>query len=315
MEDFSFLNELDCDSDVLVKSALQQKWGLLKHPQNRTYLNALGIVPPIVSQHKNFQGDILEIGLSHEVDRQRLTEALKALMPWKKGPFRLFGTVVDGEWRSDFKWNRIRPFLPNIEGKTVLDIGCNNGQLMFRLLPLRPKMVLGIDPVFRPYAQFRFLQSFANEKRLKTALWSVEHLKHFKQCFDVTFSLGVIYHHKNPIDQLLHIRYCLKDKGFLILESLGVSGEKPTALFVKGKYAGMKNVWFIPTLPCLINWAYRAKFKSVQTISSITLTTEEQRATQWSGPVGLKDFLDPNDESKTIEGHSAPMRFCLICRK
>ena len=315
MEDFSFLDELNCDNDVLVKSALQRKWELLKDPRNRTYLHALGLIPPRVSQHKSFQEDILEIGLPREVDQEKLTEALKSLMPWKKGPFRLFGILVDGEWRSDFKWNRIRPFLPNLEGKIVLDIGCNNGQFLFRLLPLGPKIVLGIDPMFRPYAQFRFLQSFVDENRLKMALWSVEHLKHFKKCFDVVLSLGIIYHHKGPIDQLLQIRSCLKDNGTLILESLGVPGEKPTALFVRDKYAGMKNIWFIPTLSCLTNWAYKAKFKTVQAVSSITLTTEEQRSTQWSGPVGPKDFLDPKDESKTIEGHPAPMRFCLLCKK
>ena len=312
--DFSFLNDLDCAKELLIKKALERKEELLKHAQNKNYLCALNSMESRACLYKNYQGQAIEVGLSHEIDQLKLGRALRKLMPWKKGPFRLFGTFVDGEWRSDFKWNRILPHLGELSDKIVLDIGANNGQFMFRLLPLNPKMVLGIEPMFRPYAQFHLIQSFAREERLHMALWSVEHLQYFKQCFDIVFSLGIIYHHKNPIEQLIDIKYSLKNKGMLILESLGIPGNNPTALFVRERYAGMRNVWFIPTLSCLINWAYRAKFKTVEVVSSTPLSQNEQRSTEWSGPVSLKDFLDPEDNSKTIEGLPAPMRFCLICR-
>ncbi|MEC7182016.1 MAG: DUF1698 domain-containing protein, partial [Bdellovibrionota bacterium] len=47
------------------------------------------------------------------------------------------------------------------------------------------------------------------------------------------------------------------------------------------------------------------------------LTFEEQRNTDWCPPPHqtLKDFLDPKDITKTVEGHPAPIRFCIIAEK
>ena len=44
-------------------------------------------------------------------------------------------------------------------------------------------------------------------------------------------------------------------------------------------------------------------------------SVEEQRATDWMTYQSLKDFLDPNDPTKTIEGYPAPMRATLIATK
>ncbi len=44
-------------------------------------------------------------------------------------------------------------------------------------------------------------------------------------------------------------------------------------------------------------------------------TTEEQRPTQWMQFQSLPDFLDPEDELRTIEGYPAPRRATLVARK
>ncbi|NDY94766.1 DUF1698 domain-containing protein [Wenzhouxiangella sp. C33] len=62
-----------------------------------------------------------------------LTKTLKTLIPWRKGPLNLGGVVMDTEWRSDWKWNRIAPHL-ELEGKRVLDIGAGNGYFGWRML-------------------------------------------------------------------------------------------------------------------------------------------------------------------------------------
>ncbi|POC75435.1 tRNA 5-methoxyuridine(34)/uridine 5-oxyacetic acid(34) synthase CmoB, partial [Vibrio vulnificus] len=31
---------------------------------------------------------------------------LRTLMPWRKGPFSLYGIDIDTEWHSDWKWDR-----------------------------------------------------------------------------------------------------------------------------------------------------------------------------------------------------------------
>jgi len=44
-------------------------------------------------------------------------------------------------------------------------------------------------------------------------------------------------------------------------------------------------------------------------------TTEEQRSTEWMSYQSLKDFLDPNDPTKTAEGYPAPKRAVIIAER
>ena len=44
-------------------------------------------------------------------------------------------------------------------------------------------------------------------------------------------------------------------------------------------------------------------------------TTEEQRATAWMPYESLADSLDPNDNSRSIEGHPAPRRVVIVATK
>ena len=47
---------------------------------------------------KNLSGDEL----------QALQQGLQTLMPWRKGPFAPCGIDLDCEWRSDFKYERLK---------------------------------------------------------------------------------------------------------------------------------------------------------------------------------------------------------------
>jgi len=54
----------------------------------------------------DFNSDIIRIGKKEEIsDTQRilLEEILKKFIPWRKGPFSIFGIDIDAEWRSDYK--------------------------------------------------------------------------------------------------------------------------------------------------------------------------------------------------------------------
>ena len=111
----------------------------------------------------SLEGDTVAIGRPGDIspnERATIEKAAQALIPWRKGPFNLFGIEIDGEWRSCLKWNRMKDKLPPLEGKTILDIGCNNGYFMFKMMAQRPQFVLGIDPTLHFKNQFKFLQTF-----------------------------------------------------------------------------------------------------------------------------------------------------------
>lgn len=308
------------DYDFLEKILQERRQWPKRLHENRWMepLDTLGLPPP--TELKNYEQSHITIGKKEhisEVEYKTLREAAKKLIPWKKGPFNLFGLEIDGEWRSDHKWQRIEDQIGCLEGKKVLDIGCNNGYFMYKMLRKNPLFVLGIDPVVRTFAQFEFIQKFAREEKLFYELLGVEHLKAFRSCFDVIFNMGIIYHHRHPLEQLHDIREALAPGGTMILETIGIQGEEPYALFPPDRYAKMRNVWFVPTLSCLVNWVRRANFEEIKILPSVATTEEEQRWTEWcpEGGESLKDFLDPLDASKTIEGHPAPWRMTVIAKK
>jgi len=52
---------------------------------------------------------------------EQLREALMGLHPWRKGPYDLFGVHIDTEWRSDWKWDRLRRNIDPLSDRRVLD--------------------------------------------------------------------------------------------------------------------------------------------------------------------------------------------------
>lgn len=256
--------------------------------------------------------------LSPEETQELKKKALK-LAPWKKGPFKIKGIDIDAEWRSDFKWKRILKSLSpsEIEGKVILDVGCNNGYFMFEMAKFNPRLVLGIDPILHMQAQFDLIQHFYQKPNIHFELFGVEHLPLFKGLFDVILHMGIVYHHRNPIQQLIDIREALRPGGIVYLETIGIPGDDSIALFPEDRFAGMKNTWFIPTISCFINWAKKSRFIDVEVVADTDLTEDEQRTTEWCPPPfrSLKDSLDPSDLRLTKEGLPAPRRFLIKAKK
>lgn len=304
----------------LLNPLLEERQAWPSRPQEKSFAQALAEDQLPHSAHFQVDQGLIEIGQANELSADQhleLERLARLLIPWKKGPFRLFGLEIDGEWRSDYKWDHLLTHLPSMKGKRVLDIGCNNGYFMFRMLEHNPALVLGIDPVVRTMAQFEFVRRRGHFPQLDYALLGMEHVQAFKSCFDLIFSMGIIYHHPNPIEQLIHIREALVPGGSVVLETLGIAGDSSHALFPEGRYAKMRNIWFIPTLNCLANWARKARFEKVELLYSYPLTTDEQRHTLWcnEGGQSLEDFLDPLNRELTIEGHPAPYRMSILATK
>ncbi len=274
--------------------------------------------PKLQTNEKDFNGPWVSLtGDGDQGELDKLEECAKKLIPWKKGPFKLFNLEIDAEWRSDFKWQRVEEHLVDLKDKIICDVGCNNGYFMFRMAAHRPKLVLGFDPVLHMQAQFDLVQHYAKEPSLHFELFGVEHLPLFPKFFDVIFHMGIIYHHRHPIQQLIDIRESLKPGGVVYLETIGIPGDESIALFPEDRYARMGNCWFVPTLPCFINWAKRAKLVDVEVLADTDLTEDEQRLTPWCPPPfqSLKASLDEQDPSKTIEGYPAPRRFLIKASK
>jgi len=262
-----------------------------------------------------FTSAAVTIGAADEIDdnlRARLRESLISMWPWRKGPFEVFGIDIDCEWRSDIKWDRVIGHLKPLKNRHILDIGSSNGYYMFRMLPHEPSMVMGIDPYTNFYYQFMMLNSIAGIKNIFTLPLRFEDTVSLGKKFNTIFCMGILYHRKSPIEFLSRIKKMLAGDGELVLETLIIEGESHTALIPEERYAKMPNVYFIPSIPVLVTWLKSAGFTNIRCVDISPTTIDEQRKTEWINTETLADFLDPADNTKTIEGYPAPVRAVLI---
>lgn len=281
------------------------------------WLNSIKHLPTI----KPYQIDLLNsVTVESEQpisigEQQRITQLLKNMMPWRKGPFHLYGINIDTEWRSDWKWERLIPHINNLEGQTVLDVGCNSGYHLWRMIGAGAKLAVGIDPMALYLCQFEAIRKLlGNDQRAHLLPLGIEELPKLN-AFDTVFSMGVLYHRRSPLDHLFQLKDQLVDGGQLVLETLVIDGELHQALMPGERYAQMRNVYFIPSVPTMINWLHKCGFSDVKMVDKSVTSLDEQRKTEWMTSDSLADFLDPNDSSKTIEGYPAPMRAVFIAIK
>lgn len=247
--------------------------------------------------------------------RQGIEKLLRNLMPWRKGPYFLYGTHINTEWRSDWKWERVIPHISPLAGRTVLDVGCGSGYHMWRMIGAGAHLVVGIDPMQLFLVQFEAVRKLLNDDRRAHMLpLGIEQLPAL-QAFDTVFSMGVLYHRRSPLDHLLQLKNQLVSGGELVLETLVIEGDVNQVLVPGERYAQMRNVFFIPSADALKSWLEKSGFVDVRIVDFARTTTEEQRRTDWMTSESLAEFLDPDDPAKTIEGYPAPLRAVLVATK
>ncbi|HPY42516.1 MAG TPA: tRNA 5-methoxyuridine(34)/uridine 5-oxyacetic acid(34) synthase CmoB, partial [Thiolinea sp.] len=242
-----------------------------------------------------------------------LHQALEVFIPWRKGPFEVFGIRIDTEWRSDWKWERVAPHLSPLQDRLVLDVGCGSGYHLWRMLGAGAQQVIGIDPSLFFLMQFQLIKHYSGQQPVHFLPLKSEDLPDFQgKGFDTVLSMGVLYHRRSPLDHLQELKNALRGGGELVLETLIVEGDVHTALMPEDRYGKMRNVWFIPSVAMLELWLRRLGFEDIRTVDVTPTTTAEQRSTEWMRFESLKDFLDPNDPSRTVEGYPAPVRAVII---
>ena len=301
------------------KDAVHKRMADYTHGNISQWIELLKQLPEV----KPDQIDIINkvsIGSREQLSEQefaQLEKLLKQFHPWRKGPYHLFGQHIDTEWRSDWKWDRIKDQISPLDDRIVLDVGCGNGYHCWRMAAQNPKLVLGIDPSQLFLMQFAIMQNYLQQYPVHYLPIGLEYMPQNldKQGFDTIFSMGVLYHRRSPIDHILHLKNLLKPGGELVLETLVIEGDDDQCLIPKDRYAQMNNVWFLPTTGMLKNWMRKLGLDNVQVANVSTTSTEEQRATEWMTFQSLGDYLDPQDKSLTIEGYPAPKRAFMIAQK
>ena len=295
----------------------------VSHGDYPDWCDAINGLPEISPSVIRLNADTIQIGSATDCSasqRSIIHQQLKRLLPWRKGPFNLFGVKVDAEWRSDMKWRRLQHNITPLSGRTVMDVGCGNGYYGWRILGAGAKRVVGTDPTLRYVMQQRAMAKYLPDAPFDIIPFTLETLisdgagpSH--DLFDTVFSMGVIYHRRDPLKHIQDLLRFLRPGGELVLESLIIDEKYGAVLEPRGRYARMRNIWSIPSLNTLKDWLSAAGLTSVEVADVSVTTPAEQRVTEWTFEQSLADFLNPQDPQLTIEGYPAPKRAIVICSK
>ena len=289
------------------------------------WVDAINGLPDISSSAIRLDADTVQIGDatdSSASQRSAIRQQLQRLLPWRKGPFNLFGVEIDAEWRSDMKWRRLQDSIAPLSGRTVLDVGCGNGYYGWRMLGAGAHRVVGTDPTLRYVMQQRAVAKYLPDAPFDILPFTLETLVAGGAAsllpaggFDTVFSMGVIYHRRDPENHIRDLLKLLRPGGELVLESLVIDGKQGDVLQPRDRYARMRNIWAIPSIATLKNWLSGAGLTLLEVADVSVTTPAEQRVTEWTFEQSLSHFLDPQNPRLTIEGYPAPKRTIVICSR
>lgn len=278
------------------------------------WLDALAQLPCIPCSSLDCDADTVSIGAREDCDdetREQLRQVLQSLMPWRKGPYDVFGIHIDSEWRSDWKWRRLQDHIAPLTGRLVLDVGCGSGYHLWRMLGAGAHLAMGIDPSLLYVCQFQALRYYAGLQSLAVLPFKSEDLAGRIGGFDTVFSMGVLYHRRTPLAHLRELQQFLRPGGEMVLETLVIDGAEGDVLVPEGRYAKMNNVWYIPSPAELMLQLSRLGFADIRLVDINRTSCEEQRRSDWMQFESLEDFLG-EDPATTIEGYPAPTRATLV---
>jgi len=156
--------------------------------------------------------------------RDEILAELKRLEPWfhridlGDGLFTktesVMGEPVDHPHQP---WQIIQKLLPDLRGKTVLDVGCNAGFYAFEAKRRGAKRVLGVDGQRQHVRQGLFVRKVLGLDVEFRRVNVYELNPRTVGQFDITLALGLLYHLKHPILALEKLYEVTKD--LLVIET------------------------------------------------------------------------------------------------
>ena len=287
------------------------------HGNLEKWKNILNLLPESNSNFIDYASSQITLGEKSSLtpaEKKNLEDLLIKLSPWRKGPFNICGIDIDSEWQSNQKWERVKSFLPNIKGMRIGDIGCSNGYYLYKLLDFNPELVVGMDRTALYIIQFLATKYYAKKiQNLLTLPCSLEDYNPKIMDFDLILSMGILYHAKNPVENIDTTRKLIKQNGFLVLETIISNQGENINIKNNETYAGMKNIGTIFSKNNIINLLSASGFKNIELVNKSFTNTNEQRATRWMEGKSFKDFTLPS--GYTIEGYPPVCRVIFIAQK
>lgn len=182
--------------------------------------------------------------------------------------------TAPGHFLGDYpgcKWRAFEHAVPaRLDGKTVLDVGCNAGFYSLEMKRRGAARVLGIDhePAYLAQARFAAEVSGLDVEFERLSVYEVERLG---ERFDLVIFMGVLYHLRHPLLALDLLREHVARDRFLFQSMLRGSDSidrvaddypfrdtahfdaptYPKLHFVEHRYADDPTNWWVPNKACV----------------------------------------------------------------
>ncbi|HSM85086.1 MAG TPA: TIGR04290 family methyltransferase [Candidatus Limnocylindrales bacterium] len=198
------------------------------------------------------QTDVLENQLERKhFDTDELARRIAAMGEWFHNIDLKGVPTAPNHFLGDFpgiKWKSIAPLLPeNLNGASVLDVGCNAGFYSVELKKRGAGRVLGVDVDDRYLNQARFVaETLALD--LEFAKCSVYEVDQIEGQFDYVIFMGVFYHLRYPLFALDKV--IKKTRGSLIFQTM-VRGSMASPVLKEDYHFWNKEIFADPDFPCM----------------------------------------------------------------
>ena len=198
---------------------------------------------------------------------------IAALAPWFHN-MKLAGIwTAPDHFLGDYpgaKFRRFEAGLPDVRGKSVLDVGCNAGFYSIEMKRRGAGTVVGIDSDERYLAQARLAAEVTGFDDIEFRRLDVYDVGELGQRFDLVIFMGVFYHLRHPLLALDLIREHVAGE-MLLFQSMQRGSKQvlqveedyefveaehffesayPKLHFVESEYCGDWTNWWVPNRAC-----------------------------------------------------------------
>jgi SAM-dependent methyltransferase len=131
------------------------------------------------------------------MNNQQLREKINKLKPWYQNvKFNDDVSAISSHSKlsGEYAWKYIKPLLPDLYGKRVLDLGSNAGLFSIRCSQAGAQEVVGIEKENKHLKQCKFLKEYFNTPNVKFINTNLENLPNMDiGKFDLILAISVLY--------------------------------------------------------------------------------------------------------------------------
>ena len=168
--------------------------------------------------------------------------------------------------------------------------------------------ILCLEPNLTHFSQFLAINHFIETNKIRMLPERLETLEMQQTYFDLIFSMGLLYHQRDPSMHLSSLRKRMANTGQLVIETIIVSDDYGDYLEPKGPYASMPNVHFLHTDKGFKALAEKEGLSVIQSSKEVQTTVDEQRKTRWMPFKSYESAIQADNKDLTVENFPAPKR-------